>query len=142
MSNAETLTAALSGLFSGNEIEMTGTMVERMLDALAPISDESIEMVMRGSDQFVVTFEGTDGVRAGWADWLESFDRLRFRLERTESIGDNVLMIGDQIGVTRHGGVEMEQPSAIVWRFRDGLIGAVEFHLDRELALSSARERG
>ena len=57
-----------------------------------------------------------------------------------EEIGDNVLTLARQIGTTRHGGVELEQPSAAVWKFRDGKIVRVEFHLDRDLAQASARE--
>ena len=42
-----------------------------------------------------------------------------------------------QIGTTRHG-VEMIQPSAAVWKFADGLIVRIEFHLDRDEAVASA----
>jgi ketosteroid isomerase-like protein len=45
-----------------------------------------------------------------------------------------------QIGTTRHGGVEIAQPSAAVWKFRDGRLVRLEFHLDREEAMASAAE--
>jgi ketosteroid isomerase-like protein len=140
MSNAETVILALANVFSDEETEIDEAFVERMIEALAPITADDVVMTMRGSDDsFVGTYEGFDGLRDGWADWLESFDRVRFQFEGVEEFGDNVLTWGRQFGTTRHGGVEIEQPSAAVWKFRDGLIGQVEFHLDREKASASAR---
>ncbi len=58
-------------------------------------------------------------------------------MEAVEEVGENVLTLVNQVGTTRHG-VEVEQPSAAVWKFRDGLLARVEFHLDRERARESA----
>jgi hypothetical protein len=40
--------------------------------------------------------------------------------------------------VTRHDAVEIEQPSAAVWKFRGDELYRVEFHLDRRAAERSA----
>ncbi len=64
---------------------------------------------------------------------------MRIEIEQVEEIGDNVLTFVIQTGTTRHG-VEVAQPSAAVWKFRDGLLTRVEFHLDREKAMRSAAE--
>jgi ketosteroid isomerase-like protein len=139
MSNAERLGEAMAPLLAEDQIEMSEAVVERMIAALAPLTAGDIVMVMRGTDDsFVGTYEGFDGLREGWSDWLSSWGRLRFEIEEIHEVGDNVLLIGRQLGVTRHGGVEMEHPSAVVWKFRDGLLARVEFHLDRELAAASA----
>jgi ketosteroid isomerase-like protein len=112
-----------------------------MAEALRPISAPDVVMEMRGSDDsFVGVHEGPDGLREGWVDWLETFDHVRLEFESQEVHGENVLTYVMQRGVTRHGGVEVEQPSAAVWKFRDGAIWKIEFHLDREKALASALE--
>ena len=141
MTNAEKLIAALATVFADDETEMDAALIERMIGALAPITADDVVMVMRGTDDtFVGTYEGFDGLRAGWADWLEVFERVRFGVEAVEQFGDNVIVFGHQRGTTRHSAIELEQPSAAVWKFRDQLIVRIEFHLDRERAVASARE--
>ena len=139
MSKEDALLAALSSVFSDSETEIDAALVERMIEALRPLTAEDVVMVMRGSDDaFVGTYEGFDGLREGWADWLESFDRVRFEIEAVDVLGDNVITLGRQIGTTQ--GVDLEQPSAAVWKFRDGLIARMVFHLDRAQAVASAAE--
>jgi ketosteroid isomerase-like protein len=141
MSNVERLVEAVAGAFDADEIEMSADVVERMIDALLPIAADDVVMVMQGPDDaFVAQYQGPEGIRDGWSDWLGAFERLRFELEELTEVGENVLMLGKQIGVTRHGGVEIEDPSAVVWKFRDGLLTRVEFHLDPEKAAASAAE--
>jgi ketosteroid isomerase-like protein len=141
MSNAEPLMLALAAVFTDDEAEVDEAVVVRLAESLRPISSPKVVMEMSGSDDsFVGVYEGLDGIRAGWADWLESFERVRLRFEGFEEHGDNVITFVQQTGITRHGGVEVEQPSAAVWKFRDGLLAQVEFHLDREKAVASAEE--
>jgi ketosteroid isomerase-like protein len=140
MSNAERLLEALASVFADDETEIDAALIDRMIEALRPITAPDVVMIMRGSDDtFVGTYEGFDGLRQGWEDWLESFERVRFQVEDVEQIGDNVLTLGHQVGTTQ--GVELEQPSAALWKFREGLLGRVEFHLDRDVARSSAEEQ-
>ena len=141
MASAETLIAALATVFTGDDTEMDAALIERLIEALEPITAPDVVMVMRGDQTFVATYEGLDGLRAGWEDWLGSFDRVRFEVQGIEEVGDNVLTLGRQVGTTRTGGIELEQPSAAVWKFRDGLLRRVEFHLDRDAARRSAAEQ-
>jgi ketosteroid isomerase-like protein len=141
MSHVETLLEALAGAFPEDEADMDAGLIDAMIERLAPIGDPNVVTLMMGPDQiFSARYEGLDGLRQGWADWLGSFERVRFEFEGVEAVGDNVLTLGRQIGTTLTGGVEVEQPSAAVWKFRDGLIGQVEFHLDRRMAHASALE--
>jgi ketosteroid isomerase-like protein len=143
MSNAETVIGALGEVFSEEEIEVDDSLIERMIDAIATIAADDFVMRMYGPDDtFVGTYEGAAGIRTGWADWLDSFDRVRFQFESIEEIGENVLTMATQIGTTRTGGVEIEQPSAAVWKFRDGELAETEFHLDRDKARRSAEGQG
>jgi ketosteroid isomerase-like protein len=50
------------------------------------------------------------------------------------------LVLTRQVGVTRHGGMRMEQHSAMLLRLREGRIGAIEVHLDPELARRTGDE--
>ena len=141
MSNAERLMGALAEVFTDSEVEVNEALIERMIEGLAEIASPDVETVMTGADDtFTGRWHGTDGIRAAWADWLDTFETVRFEIEAVEQVGDNVLTLGHQKGRTRHGGVELEQPSAAVWKFRDDLLARIEFHLDRERASASARE--
>jgi ketosteroid isomerase-like protein len=142
MSNAERLGDAMARVLPGDDFEMSEGILERIIEALAPIAADDFVTLMTGPDNtFESTEIGTDGLRKIWTDWLDVFESVRFQIEGIEEVGENVLMVGNQVGVTRHGGVEMAQPSAVVWKFRDGEIVRVEFHLERERASTSARER-
>jgi ketosteroid isomerase-like protein len=139
MPNAERLIQVLGQAFAGGEIEMSGPVIDAWIDALAPITGEDFVTVMTGPDDtFTATHEGADGLREAWADWLETFGTVRFELQGIEEVGENVLTLGRQTGISRHG-VELVQPSAAVWKFRDGKLVQVEFHLDRDRAYESAR---
>lgn len=139
MPNADTVIRALGEVFSDEEVEVDDALIDRMIAAIATIAADDFVMRMYGPDDiFVGTYEGTAGAREGFADWLDSFERLRFQVEGIEEIGDNVLTLARQIGTSRTGGVELEQPSAAVWKFRNGVVREAEFHLDRDKARSSA----
>jgi ketosteroid isomerase-like protein len=142
MSSAERLLGALSEVFSDSEIEVDAALIDRMIDNLAPLAADDVVTAMVGTDEtFTGLWTGRDGMRQAWSDWLDTFERVRFSaVEEFEIIGDNVLTAGRQVGTTRVGGVELEQPSAAVWKFRGDELVRVEFHLDREQARASAAE--
>ena len=141
MSNAERLLTAIGAEFPEGDIEMNLAVLERMLAALAPISTDDFVTLMTGPDEsFERSGTGPDGLREAWADWLDTFGSVRFEIEGVEEVGASVLMLGKQTTITRHGGVEIEQPSAALWKFRDDKLVRIEFHLDRDRAYESARE--
>ena len=137
-SNAERLMSALAPVFgSGREVVIDDPTLARMVELLRPLQAPSFSGTMRAQGSFEQTFDDVDGLRRAWADWLGAFASVRLATESIEPVGDNVLMFVRQIGTTRHG-VEMIQPSAAVWKFADGLIVRIEFHLDRDDAVASA----
>src|SRR3954471_14701589 len=92
MSNADTVIRVLGAVFSEEKIEVDDALIERMIAAIATIAADDFVMRMYGpDDSFVGTYEGAAGVRAGWADWLDSFERVTFQFESIEEIGENVL---------------------------------------------------
>lgn len=138
MSNAERLIAVLAPVFGGGETVVDEAQVERLVAEMEPLISEDFVVVMSGAEFVERTHEGIAGLRSAWHDWLAAFERITFHIENVEEIGDNVLTLARQVGMSRHG-VEIEQPSAAVWKFRDGRLARVEFHLDREIAMRSAQ---
>ncbi len=137
MSNSERLIAALEPVFGEGERDVDRALIEELGDSVAAISVDEITGAMVGDSAFSTEFRGRDGLQETWADWLDAFIRVRLELEAIEEIGENVLTFVNQTGTTRHG-VDVEQPSAAVWQFQDGLLVRIEFHLDRDAARRSA----
>src|SRR5690349_3146535 len=121
MSNAERLIAALMPIFGKGELDVDEALLERIGDALDSISIDEITGSMTGDSTFTTEFRGQEGLMSAWADWLETFTRMTLEMNEIEEVGDNVLTLVTQVGTTRHG-VDVEQPSAAVWKFRDGKI--------------------
>jgi hypothetical protein len=140
MTNAERLMAALAPIFGEGELDVDDSLIDRIGDSLDEISDpEKITGAMTADSSFTTEFQGREGLQATWADWLETFSRVRLELEEIEEVGDNVITFVNQTGTTRHG-VDIEQPSAAVWKFRGKTLVRVEFHLDRDRARASATD--
>ena len=140
MSNAERLILALAPVFGEGERDVDQALLEEIGDSVAAISVDEITGAMIGDSAFTTEFRGRDGLQETWADWLDTFVRVRLDLEEVEEVGENVVTFVNQTGTTRHG-VDVEQPSAAVWKFDDGLLTRVEFHLDRDAARASAEKQ-
>ena len=101
---------------------------------IAPSAAPDLVCVMVGAPGVENTYQGIDGLFAGWRDWGESFERLDLIVEDVVEVPVGALIRVQQRAVTRHDAVAVEQRSAMLLRLRDGRIGAVEFHLDRATA--------
>ncbi len=78
---------------------------------------------------------GPEGFREGWANWLEAWESFRIYFDDVFERGDSVVMFVRLRGVTKRGGVEMEEEAASVFRFDGDQVVELEFNLDREDAL-------
>jgi ketosteroid isomerase-like protein len=85
-----------------------------------------------------ITYPGVEGVWKGWRDYGEAFESVRADLEEIRESRGHVVVLVDQIVTTRHGGVEMNQPSAMVFAFEADRVARLEFHLDQSAALRVA----
>lgn len=85
-----------------------------------------------------VEHPGVEGLATAWHDWGEAFKTVRIALGEVRQSENHVVLLVEQIAVTRHDAVEIRQPSAMLWRFDDEHVTALEFHLDRERALRDA----
>jgi hypothetical protein len=83
-------------------------------------------------------FDGIGGYRDGWRDWLETFDSYRSDLNETRVGVGSTVLITHQSGRPRGGMIDVENDSAVVVFWRDGLVERLEFHLDRGTALEAA----
>ncbi|HEX6116679.1 MAG TPA: nuclear transport factor 2 family protein [Solirubrobacterales bacterium] len=138
MSNADRLMELLAPVFGGLEPLIDGAVIDRLIAVLGPLADDDFVCAMVAFD-VAREFRGLEGVKTAWSDWLEAYSELVFRIEEVREVGENVLMIVTQVGVTRHDAVEVSQPSAAVWMFRGERLRRVEFHLDRRAAERSAQ---
>lgn len=85
-----------------------------------------------------VIWSGVDGIAKAWEDYGESFENVRVRLVEIRESDTHTAVLVDQQATTRHGGVVISQPSAMVLAFDDDRVTRIEFHLDRDAALRSA----
>ena len=83
-------------------------------------------------------YRGAEGFSAAWRDWLQPYSSFTAQIEDIVERDDLVVFLARQRAVTRHDGVEIENPSASLWRFRDGKLARVEFYLDRAHGLRAA----
>ena len=85
-----------------------------------------------------VVHPGVEGLSQGWADYRETFAGVRVRLVEIRESATHIVAVVDQHATTRHGGVEISQPSAMAIAFEGDRVSRVEFHLDRGEALRAA----
>ncbi|MGH2954824.1 MAG: nuclear transport factor 2 family protein [Solirubrobacterales bacterium] len=85
-----------------------------------------------------LTYPGVDGLAEAWREWGEAFEKVRAKLEQVLESEDHIVLLVSQVATTRHQGVEITQPSAMVFAFEDDRVARLEFHLDRDHALRTA----
>ncbi|MEJ7876715.1 MAG: nuclear transport factor 2 family protein [Solirubrobacterales bacterium] len=133
----DALLGALSSLLDGDrdmgEMETTLPVLAEYLRLFAASS--FVCAMVPTPPTPAIEYEGVDGVVSAWRDWGAAFASVRAEAEDLFRSEDATVLFVNQIAVTRHGGVEMTQPSAMLWVFEDGLVARLEFHLDREAAL-------
>jgi ketosteroid isomerase-like protein len=127
-----------SSLDAPGQVVRTDEALSLLIEALGAIAHPDLVCTMVGAPGVSATYTGVDGVRAGWADWGETFSVLGIEFDEIVQVSDGALVSVRQVGTTRHGGVHMEHPSAVRIRLRDGLVSAIEFYLDRDQAERAA----
>jgi ketosteroid isomerase-like protein len=85
-----------------------------------------------------VVWQGVEGIEKAWADYGGTFAGVRARMTELRESETHVAVLVEQMATTRHGGVEMSQPSAMIYEFDGDRIKRIEFHLDQAEALRVA----
>jgi ketosteroid isomerase-like protein len=115
----------------------TGEDMVRMGEALAGAVTDDFECVM--IDPFrEQTYHGAEGFSEAWRDWLQPYSSFVVHTDEMIEREDMWIYLVRQRAVTRHDGVEIENPSASIWRFRDGRLARVEFYLERAAGVAAA----
>jgi ketosteroid isomerase-like protein len=84
-------------------------------------------------------FEGIEGLREGWREWLEPWDEFHVEMEDVPDSGHgDVLVLAKATGRMRGTGAEVPQEVAALCRVEDGRIVAVGFYLDQSQARRDA----
>jgi hypothetical protein len=97
------------------------------------------ECVMRGLPPTpALRWPGVEGIEKAWEDYGGAFEGVRIRMADIRESETHIAVMVDQSVTTRHGGVELSQPSAMLFEFDAGQIKRVEFHLDQAEALRVA----
>ena len=92
-----------------------------------------------GPSSFDISYPGVDGLAKAWGEWGEAFATVRAELEDVRESERHFVVLVNQIATTRHDGVEISHPSALVFEFNDqGQVTRAEFHLDQAEALRRA----
>ena len=111
--------------------------VEAFARTIASVAAEDVVCVMDGG-ALTTRYEGVEGVREGWSDFLSAFETIRIIpgdvAETADGLLEYVRLIGRLVGTEN----EIEGDAAAVWRVRDGKLAVVEFHMDRARARASA----
>ena len=114
--------------------------VDALREALGRLATPGMTTVMVGAEQGLTgNYEGIDGFLEAWSDWLGAFDYFHNQIESfIDPDPDTILALSRQRARTVTGGVEMDNEAAAIFRFEDGRLSRVEFHLDREAAARAA----
>jgi ketosteroid isomerase-like protein len=120
--------------------EMSGDAIIELGAELTSGVTDDFECAMVGPYE-TLTYSGPGGFAEAWREWMEPYSSFSIEVDELRELGDALLMLAHQRGVTRRDGVAIADKSGSIWRFRDGLLCRVEFYLDRDSALAAAGVR-
>ena len=83
-------------------------------------------------------YSGPEGMLEAVETWSEPYEEMTNELQRIVGSGDCLVAIHRFRARARYTGIEFDQPSAYVYRFRDGKIIRIQGFWDPEEALAAA----
>jgi ketosteroid isomerase-like protein len=89
-------------------------------------------------DHIGEAYRGHEGVARAVERWLEPYETLSADLVRIVGSGDRLVSIHRARGTARHTGIEIEEPLAYAYEFRDGRIIRFRSFRDPAQALEAA----
>jgi ketosteroid isomerase-like protein len=122
---------------AGTEMDGDG-MLDLMTELLRQAAHPEFVTSMVDQTGRAAEYEGIAGFREGLSDFMSPYDRYRLRIDEVIEVEDALVFLVRQIGVTKHGGVEVESPGATVWWLEDGSIRQAAFYIDQQAALKAA----
>jgi ketosteroid isomerase-like protein len=82
------------------------------------------------------TFEGLQGLRSAFLEWLAPWQSYRAEVEKAVDLGERVLILVRDHGRQHEDTQEVALTGANVSTFRDGKLASIDFYLDRNRALA------
>jgi hypothetical protein len=121
----------------GTEMDGDG-MLDVMTELLSEAAHPDFLTVMVDQTGRAAEYHGIEGFREGLSDFISPYDSYRLRIDEVIEAGAALVFLVRQIGVTKHGGVEVESPGATVWWVQEGSIRQTAFYIDQRAALKAA----
>jgi ketosteroid isomerase-like protein len=127
-------------LRDGNDLGSMDEALPVLTEFLSQVAAPDFVCVMEGGPAALdISYPGVEGLAKAWGEWGEAFATVTAELEDTRESEHHLVVLVNQVAVTRHDGVEISQPSALVFEFNDeGQVARAEFHLDQQAALRTA----
>jgi ketosteroid isomerase-like protein len=114
----------------------------RDFEALIPFVTEDIEWVPATMSAVEGgSFHGIDGLRKFFDEWERTWTTWEVEPGEIQDLGEQVLVLGRVHAEGRGSGMELDQPVAYLFEFRDGLLARGATFFDHEQARHAARER-
>jgi ketosteroid isomerase-like protein len=136
---AELIELIQEGVMFGGGTAIEGEEgIEMIATVLAETAHPDYVTVMVSQDGIATEYNGVDGFRQALGDWITPYERFRLEIQEVIPGDDQLVFLVRQVGTTKHGGVEIENPSAAIWALEDGQIKRATFYLDRPAALRDA----
>ena len=111
-------------------------LFEQTASALEAIIDPDVEA--RANWMGGTRYDGIEGFRRLWLDWLEPWTSYYTQIEELIDAGDRVLALIRDHGERSDTDAEIELTASSVWEIRDGRIVGVSFYTDRDEAFAAA----
>lgn len=124
--------ADLAALFRDDEL--FARAVEALSGAVAP--DVQSAAVWHGGGRR--TYQGIEGFRQLWLDWLEPWAAYHTSLERIIDADPRVVALIRDRAQRADSDAVVDLRAGSVWEFRDGVIARVEFFRSQDEALAAA----
>jgi ketosteroid isomerase-like protein len=84
-------------------------------------------------------YEGIEGLRAGWREWMKPWEEFHLRLESVvDAVEGKVLVLAQASGQMPDSRAEVPQEVAALCRVAEGRIVAIGFYLDQAQARRDA----
>lgn len=112
-------------------------VVDAFAGAIEKVATDDFVCIMDGG-ALTTRYEGIEGLRQGWADFLGAFETIRIEPGEMFEIEDGVLEYVELTGKPAGVDADVDQAGAAVWRMRGDRLACVEFHIDRGRARASA----
>jgi hypothetical protein len=110
---------------------------EAFAEAIAKVASDDFVCTMDGGG-LTRTWEGVDGVRSAWRDFLGGFESIEITPGEMFEFENGVLEYVHLTGRPAGTDADIQQDAAAIWRLHGDRLASVEFHIDRGRARASA----